>query len=58
MKCLFLVLEFEQIQNVLIFWISQIQKNQHQIIHYSPFRKWCLIDMIDVYSLSLLHKHI
>lgn len=26
MKCLFLVLEFKQIKNVLIFWNSQIQK--------------------------------
>lgn len=26
MKCLFLVLEFKQIKNVLIFWISQIPK--------------------------------
>lgn len=25
-KCLFLILEFKQIKNVLIFWISQIQK--------------------------------
>lgn len=47
-KCLFLILEFKQIKNVLIFWISQIQKNPRQIIHNNPFRKWCLIDMIDV----------
>lgn len=25
-KCLFLILEYKQIKNVLIFWISQIQK--------------------------------